>query len=377
MPRHETRQFVSHWLHSASTKVPPRGPSRNSPRGSSSAKGYPYCKLDRSAKEIRLLILEPGTGIDIIRCTLQHEDLDASPPPLYETVSYVCGDPNERAMIRLHGIRVEILATSQAALRHIRFKYKPRTLWIDSICIDKDNAKELGHQVDMLYEIYTRTSYNLVYLGPDDFDMPRVWQSMDAMCREILSETRDSVDLKKTLFGPTGQTKHSDAPFSIDIQQSGLVQFYENEWFTRLWVVQEAALSRISTCYIGQYRLPLKCVLRIAAWPRYKRAKLPGMSRIQHTGLTNAAIMFDLTDTDHGRTVSMDNTLWMLLRSCGSFRTLKRNDRVFAVMALWRKQTNAKFLPPDLKRNHTPKVHEVFTNACKFAIQESRNLTLL
>jgi hypothetical protein len=45
---------------------------------------YEYLPLDRSRMEIRLLTLEPGSGSDMIRCTLKHAFLDVAPTPLYE-----------------------------------------------------------------------------------------------------------------------------------------------------------------------------------------------------------------------------------------------------------------------------------------------------
>jgi len=48
---------------------------------------YQYRRLDRSRKEIRLLILKPGFGTSMLRCTLEHAFLDITSPPLYETIS--------------------------------------------------------------------------------------------------------------------------------------------------------------------------------------------------------------------------------------------------------------------------------------------------
>ena len=343
----------------------------------SSPECYSYRRLNPHRKEVRLLLLEPGTDLDPISCRLKHEFLDGPSPPLYDTISYACGESSQKATIWLHGSEVEVLATSEAALRCMRYNDRPRTLWIDSICIDQGNAKEKGHQIEMMYEIYTHTSHNLVYLGPDDGNMRNVVKSVADLCHEISYETRDFVDLKQALFGPLGQIRYSRFPFTIDIVQSGLMQFFENPWFKRLWVVQEAALSRSSTCYVGHNQLPLNHVLRAAAWLIHKWPNLPDWSLAQCTGINNAAVMFYLSDKDHGRGVPLNDTLWTLLLYCDDFNTHERKDRVFAVMGLWRKQTKAMFLPPGLRGKYMLKSHEVFTNACKFAIKESRGLSVL
>ena len=64
---------------------------------------YQYRRLDRSRQEIRLLTLEPGSGTDMLRCTLEHTFLDIKPLPIYETISYVCGDAANKCPIILHG----------------------------------------------------------------------------------------------------------------------------------------------------------------------------------------------------------------------------------------------------------------------------------
>jgi hypothetical protein len=203
---------------------------------------YEYEPLGRERKEIRLLTLQPGSGNAMLFCTLATAYLDTPTPPRYETISYVCGDQKIKAPINLHGSEVEVPATSEAALRRMRREDRPRTLWIDAICINEADFDERSHQVGMMYEVYSQTSHNCVYLGPDDCNMLKVIESIDEILREISDETRNYADFNKMLFDRSGWPKFSDAPFSIDIEQSGLLKFFENAWFSRLWVVQEHLL---------------------------------------------------------------------------------------------------------------------------------------
>jgi hypothetical protein len=152
---------------------------------------YEYEPLVRERKEIRLLTLQPGSGNAMLFCTLATAYLDTPTPPRYETISYVCGDQTVKATINLHGSEVRIPATSEAALRRMRRRDRPRTLWIDAICINEADVAERGHQVGIMYEIYTHTRHNCIYLGPDDGSMPKVIKSMESVLREISVETRD------------------------------------------------------------------------------------------------------------------------------------------------------------------------------------------
>ena len=165
---------------------------------------YEYKPLDRERKQIRLLTVQPGSGHDMLFCTLATAYLDTPTPPHYETISYVCGNQEIKATINLHGSAVQVPATSEAALRRMRRRDRPRTLWIDAICINEADVAERGHQVGMMYEVYTQTSHNCIYLGPDDGNMAKAIESIRAILREIVTETRGYSDYYEMMFKPWG-----------------------------------------------------------------------------------------------------------------------------------------------------------------------------
>ncbi|KAM0690170.1 hypothetical protein Q7P36_008937 [Cladosporium allicinum] len=338
---------------------------------------YEYRPLDRERKQIRLVILQPGLGGDTLVCTLTTAFLDLQTPPHYETVSYVCGDQTVKATINLHGSKIQVPATSEAALRRMRLKDRLRTLWIDALCINESDIEERGHQVGMMYEIYTQTSHNCIYLGLNDRNMPKVVASMKAILREISVETRDYVDFENMLSEPLENRKPAKEPFVIDIYQSGLLEFFQNPWFSRLWVVQEASLSRTSTCYVGRHRLSLVDVLRIAKWLCYKWHQISHNDNAPIGGIRHAGSIFDAADRIHGRCYRGKSNLWFLLYTFAEFHTFDRRDQVYALVALWQIYTQTSLLPVVLKPNYTLSVDEVLSSAARFAIQETNDLELL
>jgi hypothetical protein len=341
------------------------------------AKMHKYDPLDRERKEIRLLILEPGSGDSILCCTLKHAFLDSSTPPRYETISYVCGDQTIKAPINLHSSEVEVPATSEAALRRMRRRDRPRTLWIDAICINEADIDERGHQVGIMFDIYSKTSHNCIYLGPEDSETPKVIESMEAILREISVETRGYVDFGMLLSGPSGNLKLSRTPVSPSIDQYCLIDFYQNRWFSRLWIVREASLSRVSTCYSGRFHVFLTDVLRIARWIRYKSAHVPWLSGAQAEGLRNAGTIFDAADRTYGRFYRHQTDFWNFLKGFRDLLTLDRRDKVYALIPLWQMHTQTLALHPTLKPDYTLSVSEIFTNVSKFAVQEMDDLSLL
>jgi hypothetical protein len=338
------------------------------------AKMHKYSPLDSDQKEIRLLILQPGSSDSILCCTLEQAFLDTWPPPAYETISYVCGDQTIRATINLDGSEVRVPATSEAALRRMQLESRPRTLWIDSICINENDVDERGHQVGMMFEIYTRTFHNLIYLGPDRCDIPLFIASMGDLLHEISIETRGYADFVKMLDESWGKRDEPDVPFSIDIKQSGLVEFFENSWFSRLWIVQEASLSPMSTCYTSRHHFALAPVLRIAEWLNHKWFQMPDLTPAQVRGIMNAVSIFDSADRTYGILYRRQNTLWDFLDTFNQFLTFDPRDQVFALVGLWQMHTRASALPALLKPDYKISVPVVWTNASKFAIQETNDL---
>jgi hypothetical protein len=338
-----------------------------------------YRELNRERNQIRILKLEPGSGDSIVCCTLQHAYIDVSPPPLYETISYVCGDPKAKAMIRLHGSETEVMATSEAALRRMRLPNEPRIVWIDSICINQQNLEERGHQVGMMYLIYSKTSEKLIWLDLDNGTAAKAIAWMQTLLDEMTSAVRGTAELSKLLFNSQGGNLYSREPFAIDIKQSAIPQFFENTWFLRLWVVQEASLAPSSTCHCGAYTIPLTDVLRVAIWLRYKYFQLPIMTEAQDLGTNNAMTLFHSADKDLGHLQSSPRSaMENCLRVFRNFETVDPKDHVFAILGLWQKFARQTNLPPILKpdyRNSAPV--EVFRNATRFAILESGNLRFL
>jgi hypothetical protein len=55
-----------------------------------------------------------------------------------------------------------------SALRHLRYQYKPRTLWIDAICINQEDYAERGDAVCHMGTIYKLANRVVVWFGPEE-----------------------------------------------------------------------------------------------------------------------------------------------------------------------------------------------------------------
>jgi hypothetical protein len=52
----------------------------------------------------------------------------------------------------------------------VREKDKNRTLWVDAICINQQDIRERGCQVEMMGDVYSKAARVLVWLGPKSHD---------------------------------------------------------------------------------------------------------------------------------------------------------------------------------------------------------------
>lgn len=208
----------------------------------------PFTSLELAADEIRLLTILPGAGDNPITCTLSKAALSDNEAPIYETISYAWGDRKDHGTISVNGICLEVPNSALKALKSIRLAREERIAWIDSVCIDQRNVDERNHQVSMMSRIYGRGIGNLIFLG---FESGRANDAaIDAFrdVKTIATKARDTVGASGAamfpyLFNHDKDFWYSEEPLCCDIDTQALAWLYDSQWFSRLWVFQEALLA--------------------------------------------------------------------------------------------------------------------------------------
>lgn len=168
----------------------------------------------RERNDIRLLKFRPGKLGDIIWADLETVSARAG-RHYYDAISYTWADENGDATkccsIRIGspGLPLPITRNCDSVLRRVH-KYTDR-VWIDAVCIDQDNIRERGHQVDLMPRIYKSAVRTFAYVGEAS-------EGSDLVLR----------NLAKGIW---------TAPHLLD-------PFFARPYFSRVWVVQEVALSK-------------------------------------------------------------------------------------------------------------------------------------
>lgn len=106
-----------------------------------STAGGIYAPLDRTSREIRLLLLQSskGNGETPIQCKLIGVDIDNAPE--FTALSYVWGNAKSRELIEVNGNPFAVTTHLGKILRHLRRDSADIFIWVDAICIYQDRYR--------------------------------------------------------------------------------------------------------------------------------------------------------------------------------------------------------------------------------------------
>jgi hypothetical protein len=255
------------------------------------AQGYQYKPLMHS-DEIRILILAPDDGSNNVRCTLKHVRL--SDKPQYEGLSYVWGDPSKPRLVMCDGCIIRVTESLHAALRYLRLKNRNRVLWADDICINQEMDTEKNHQVALMGKIYSQTSATNIWLGEDeDNSGKRAFEHVQRLAPTLEEDFATGAETQQLLIsaGHTTETEFDNWIQEFLIKRV-LGPIFRNPWFSRLWCLQEAALSSNRFLIFGGVALHWD-VLRLVCYG-FRPLDIP--SRLSETSVFRALMNFTYMD---------------------------------------------------------------------------------
>ncbi|EME42344.1 hypothetical protein DOTSEDRAFT_25956 [Dothistroma septosporum NZE10] len=330
-----------------------------------------YQPLSDAKRALRLLTVRAGEGRSDLQCSLRNAQIDGSRP--YETVSYCWGHDVRPALLYIDGEALYVPANAQAAIRRLRLPTATRMLWIDSVCINQSDVHERSMQVASMGSIYRGAVGNLVFLGhgtpnqpPDLVDVLHDAAAKVKEARAKLNQA-DEVALMAGIAPLHWQASELIPPQSF----SKLIAIFESPWFRRLWVVQEAALARHSTCFLGPVSFALEDVLLLAS---------VNLKPADYTG----SIAASFYAASYMRPFILQEPADGLSTTLRSFRLLVKNmqttdprDRIYAVLELFVAGAKLTDIPDLLKPDYQKPKGLVFRDATRYALEEPNSNTLL
>jgi hypothetical protein len=219
----------------------------------------------------RLLLLYPGILDQPLQCKIITIDV-VNTSADYEALSYVCGpdvltgsmsmrchDTEETPTMptRCRDGDVPIRLNLLHALKTIRYSKIPRLIWVDAICINQSDLQERGRQVRHMRQIYKYAKRVIVWLGLPDEGKLTAFCNVRDLCeyRRRLQETVPG-DCGQNYSNLAGNTIVEEGTYA-HLQENpvilaSLVELFENEYFRRVWCVQEVVAARKCTAQCGK-----------------------------------------------------------------------------------------------------------------------------
>lgn len=292
---------------------------------------YKHTPLNEDLGEIRLLTLHEGHFTADIQVSIHTVALMPENPPIYEAVSYVWGSTRNLIDIKVGNDSLAVTANLAQALSYLRYKDKPRVLWIDAICVNQLDLKERAHQVKRMADLYRLARRVVGWLGPSNKRSSFGMRLLGYLSSKI------KFDRVHDKMGPASSDvdKHwSDRYTKLRYGKKEIIAIREvvtRSWFRRLWVQQEILLV--------EHHPVLMCGSDLLAWKPFSRAiRCPVVEEYgaDHTFLFSEDPVNLVADLLH-LTSSSDRSVGSLIeimRQTNDCECLDPRDRVYAILSL-------------------------------------------
>ncbi|KAH8199451.1 hypothetical protein TruAng_006389 [Truncatella angustata] len=207
---------------------------------------FSYQKLS-SENSIRLLTIEPSEcGNDPLMGTLSAVEFGQKPN--YYALSYMWGNKSKKIPIILNGDQFLIGQNLYAALRYMRNQKRELPFWVDAICINQNDLPERNHQLQIMHQIYFRANTVVIWLGNQD----SMSQGMLGNSKMLQSRC-NSIAQPEAGTATLAEASPWQEPNNTMIQQNQFQlaeRLYRDEYWHRLWIIQEVAQAcQLEVCY--------------------------------------------------------------------------------------------------------------------------------
>lgn len=301
---------------------------------------------------IRLIHLDAGAKNDGLGIQIQ-ENVYLETAPVYEALSYTWGDSKKECRISCGSESIAITANLAAALVQIRSPDKPRTLWIDQICINQDDVEERNKQVALMRRIYSKAENVVVWLGEEGPDDEMAFGFVPILLSHLPPLSAGHEVTRQ------GLVARQAIPLVGSPAWIALSRIFNRRYFRRSWIIQEVALARHAMVHCGPYVIEWDL---LAAASSYQMGQLASDAENAHDAV--AAIM-GFHRNDHGRGNNLVDALFMSYR----FNCTDPRDKVFAMLGL----IQALVLQPD----YSSSVEDVYLQTTRILILALGNLDIL
>ncbi|SMY22211.1 unnamed protein product [Zymoseptoria tritici ST99CH_1A5] len=225
--------------------------------------------------------------------------------------------------------------------------------------------------------IYSRAWRNLIWLGDDHGNAGEAIKALRSVVHDLRSHCRNDRSIWDSVHSTVRQGA-AESYVDTGIHLTSLAAFFASDWFSRLWVAQEAALAAQSLCHYGPSTIDMIDVLQAAAWLEHSRHLLPTSLR-KVPSLSKAAMLWALVDRaavpSRVHDANTRDLYSIYLRTRDLDATVPR-DKIYALLGML--QQSSAECPLLLKPVYEGKSDmEVFRDATRAMIEQSGHVKAL
>jgi hypothetical protein len=211
----------------------------------------PYCERLLQPDHIRLITIHREA--DTLRLTVTshkfQDDLE------YDAVSYVWGTAAPSVNVSCNG---KSLVVTPTVFEMLRYLDPNRLYWLDSICINQQDADEKAIQIPLMHRIYSRAAFVVIWMGLPTVQIESFIARLPAAL-ETVGRWNSMLDQNLKPW-----TQEPNIPFGDAHFWQGMMQVCNHEWFDRLWTFQEAILAKRPILLLGSLFLSFEGFLEFA-----------------------------------------------------------------------------------------------------------------
>ncbi|KXL42182.1 hypothetical protein M433DRAFT_72039, partial [Acidomyces richmondensis BFW] len=348
---------------------------------------FKYSRLTKL--EIRLISFqESHHGREHLKLRLHQFDLRQAPE--YLALSYVWGNTCCERPIQINEALLDVTKNLHDALFHIRnlsscFEEglgrnswqgrKKLFLWVDAICINQEDFDEKAEQVPRIANIYSSAFTVLVWLGniqninPDPTAFKHLLSALDTI-KPLFDFEKPHLDIQEP-------EPSLDNDVVVRMVQT-FMSILQNEWFQRVWILQEYCLSqREPVALIGYAMFSFRALNDFGRNLSQLQKHADENLRVQIGSLARlASVMVEVCfgpeympnfiSTDSFKYKSPAEKLLWILMNIGSRTATIPHDHIYGVLGLINHAQLPQMLMPDYRKSYG----EVFKGFTRYLIEQ-------
>ncbi|KAF6817113.1 HET-domain-containing protein [Colletotrichum musicola] len=326
---------------------------------------YVYEDLNLERPALRLVRLFSGDGTEL-KCELFQAYLDERESVLpYEAISYTWGLTNLSHNIDVDGKRLDITASLYVALQNLRYAESDRILWVDGICINQNNHKERGHQVQQMGYIYRHADRVIFWLRLSTDETDELLESLQRLTKESMQRATASWTLQDHRWYYMWDISRSTCErpnFELEpVLRQGLADLLERPWFRRAWILQEVANAQSAIVCCGQKSVSARLFPLV-----------PILLGVKPQELQQAVLDIMPGPSRKATWWAQNRSMYYLLKHFGSSEATEPRDVIYALRGISTDANSSNILTPDYELSNEELLRQVLNFLFHCDIKMSR-----